>query len=59
MASAPHTTGSEEMAKTIRERKIAILNLPDTVNDVRIRSEMEKHGPIIKIQLRREQDAEF
>jgi hypothetical protein len=57
MASAPHTTGSEEMAKTIRERKIAILNLPDTVNDVRIRSEMEKHGPIIKIQLRREQDA--
>jgi RNA recognition motif-containing protein len=57
MASAPHTTGSEEMAKTIRERKIAILNLPDTVNDVRIRSEMEKHGTIIKIQLRREQDA--
>jgi hypothetical protein len=57
MASAPHTAGSEEMAKTVRERKIAILNLPDTVNDVRIRSEMEKHGPIIKIQLRREQDA--
>lgn len=57
MASAPHTTGSEEMAKTVRERKIAILNLPDTVNDARIRSEMEKHGPIIKIQLRREQDA--
>lgn len=57
MASAPHITGSEEMAKTIRERKIAILNLPDTVNDTRIRSEMEKHGPIIKIQLRREQDA--
>jgi RNA recognition motif-containing protein len=57
MASAPHTAGSEEMAKTVRERKIAILNLPDTVNDTRIRSEMEKHGSIIKIQLRREQDA--
>jgi RNA recognition motif-containing protein len=57
MASAPHTTGSEDMAKTVRERKIAILNLPDTVNDTRIRSEMEKHGPIVKIQLRREQDA--
>lgn len=57
MASASHTTGSEEMAKTVRERKIAILNLPDTVNDTRIRSEMEKHGLIVKIQLRREQDA--
>jgi RNA recognition motif-containing protein len=57
MTSTPHTTGSEEMAKTVRERKIAILNLPDTVNDTRIRSEMEKHGPIVKIQLRREQDA--
>jgi RNA recognition motif-containing protein len=57
MASAPHTAGSEEMARTVRERKIAILNLPDTVNDTRIRSEMEKHGSIIKIQLRREQDA--
>lgn len=57
MTSATYGTNSEEMAKTVRERKIAILNLPDTVNDVRIRTEMEKHGPIVKIQLRREQNA--
>lgn len=57
MASAPHIPGSAEMATTVRERKIAILNLPDTVNDARIRSEMEKHGAIVKIQLRRDRDA--
>lgn len=56
MASSGHA-GGEDMAKTVRERKVAIFNLPDTVNDARIRSEMEKHGPILKIQLRREQNA--
>jgi hypothetical protein len=56
MASASNI-GSDEMAKTVRERKVAIINLPDTVNDARIRSEMEKYGQIIKIQLRRDRNA--
>jgi len=56
MASASHVS-SEEMAKTVRERKVAIIDLPDTVNDARIRSEMEKHGQIVKIQLRRDRNA--
>ena len=56
MASASNAH-SDEMAKTVRERKVAIINLPDTVNDARIRSEMEKHGQIVKIQLRRDRNA--
>jgi len=56
MASASNA-GNDEMAKTVRERKIGIINLPDTVNDARIRSEMEKHGQIVKIQLRRDRNA--
>ena len=50
MASGPAT---EESWKTARERKIAIFTLPDTVNDARIQAAMEKHGPVIKIQMRR------
>lgn len=45
---------ADEGFRTARERKIAIFNLPDTVNDARIRSTMEKYGPIMKIQLRRQ-----
>lgn len=45
-----------ESGKTIKERNVAILNLPDTVNDARIRAAMEVYGPIIKIQLRRDQN---
>ncbi|KXT16398.1 hypothetical protein AC579_5598 [Pseudocercospora musae] len=44
----------DEAYKTARERKIAIFNLPDTVNDARIRAAMEHYGPLTKIQLRRE-----
>lgn len=40
--------------KTAKERKVAIFDLPDTVNDARIRAAMEQYGPIIKIQLRRQ-----
>ncbi|KAH9841162.1 Occluded RNA-recognition motif [Teratosphaeria destructans] len=50
MASAPHA--HDQNFRTARERKIAIFNLPDTVNDARIRTAMEQYGPIIKIQLR-------
>ncbi|WPH01744.1 Hypothetical protein R9X50_00459600 [Acrodontium crateriforme] len=45
---------TSDQAKTVRERKIAILNLPETVNDARIKAAMEKYGSIVKIQLRRE-----
>ncbi|KAF2215866.1 hypothetical protein CERZMDRAFT_81956 [Cercospora zeae-maydis SCOH1-5] len=51
MQSAPH---DDESHKNARERKVAIFNLPDTVNDARIRAAMERFGPITKIQLRRE-----
>jgi RNA recognition motif-containing protein len=44
----------DEEWKTARERKVAIFNLPDTVNDARIQSAMEKHGPLKKIQMRRQ-----
>lgn len=52
MASAPYTT--DESYQTVRARKVAIFNLPDTVNDVRVQAAMEKYGPILKIQLRRD-----
>ncbi|KAF2169289.1 hypothetical protein M409DRAFT_52548 [Zasmidium cellare ATCC 36951] len=39
-----------------KERKVAILNLPDTVNDARIQTAMEHFGPVKKIQLRREKE---
>lgn len=37
-----------------KARKVAIFNVPDTVNDARIRTTLEKYGPIVKIQLRRD-----
>lgn len=38
----------------IKARKIAIFDLPDTVNDARVQASMEKFGPISKLQFRRE-----
>jgi RNA recognition motif-containing protein len=52
-STAPQQADSESH-KTIRERKIAIFNLPDTVNDARVRSVMEHYGPLTKIQMRRD-----
>ncbi|KAK3068202.1 Splicing factor, partial [Teratosphaeriaceae sp. CCFEE 6253] len=43
----------DDAFRTARERKIALFNLPDTVNDARIRAAMEVYGPIVKMQLRR------
>ncbi|EME46210.1 hypothetical protein DOTSEDRAFT_78563 [Dothistroma septosporum NZE10] len=37
-----------------KARKIAVFNIPDTVNDARIRTTLEKYGAILKIQLRRD-----
>ncbi|KAK0251712.1 hypothetical protein B0A54_17295 [Friedmanniomyces endolithicus] len=53
MASAP-PAATDDAFRTAKERKIAIFNLPDTVNDARIRAAMEEYGPITKIQLRRQ-----
>ncbi|TKA60798.1 hypothetical protein B0A55_13717 [Friedmanniomyces simplex] len=53
MESAPQAA-SDDAFRTAKERKIAIFHLPDTVNDARIRAAMEEYGPIIKIQLRRQ-----
>lgn len=36
----------------IRERTMAILNIPDTINDTRIRALAEKYGPTVKVVLR-------
>jgi RNA recognition motif-containing protein len=45
---------SEETARTARERKLALLNLPDTVNDARIQALLENFGPLRKITMRRD-----
>lgn len=45
---------SDESWRTARERKVAVFNLPDTVNDARVRAAMEAHGPLVKIQMRRQ-----
>ncbi|KAI1494224.1 hypothetical protein F5X96DRAFT_618719 [Biscogniauxia mediterranea] len=38
--------------KEIQERTLAIMNIPDTVNDARVRAVVEKHGDIVKLVLR-------
>ena len=48
------SSATDENWRTARERKIAIFNLPDTVNNERIQAAMEKHGPLTKIQMRRQ-----
>lgn len=56
-ANVPITAGngaSEDTGKTKRERSIALLNVPDTVNDARIRSLFEPYGALRKIMVRRD-----
>ncbi|KAF8433623.1 hypothetical protein BGX38DRAFT_1136433 [Terfezia claveryi] len=38
----------------IRKKTLVILNLPDTINDTRLRQVFEKYGPLRKVQLRPE-----
>lgn len=45
------TNGVATGAKTRRERTIALMNIPDTVNDARIRALVEPHGAPRKIVL--------
>lgn len=39
-------------AKEIQSRTFALLNIPDTINDARIRALVEPYGPLVKIVLR-------
>jgi RNA recognition motif-containing protein len=47
-----HHNGRVPTPREIRERTIAIMNVPDTINDARIRALAEKYGSIIKLVLR-------
>ncbi|KAL8928597.1 MAG: hypothetical protein Q9208_001831 [Pyrenodesmia sp. 3 TL-2023] len=53
-ASPPSSTnaGSKPSYAEIRDRTVALLNVPDTVNDARIRALAEPYGPLVKIVLR-------
>lgn len=46
------TDRSKPTSAEIRSRTIALLNVPDTVNDARIRDLAEHYGPLVKIVLR-------
>ncbi|KAI0448811.1 putative pre-mRNA splicing factor [Xylaria acuta] len=48
----PHQKEKTPTAADIRERTMAILDIPDTINDARIRSLSEKYGSIVKLVLR-------
>ena len=48
------TQANDDSWKTAKERKIAVFNLPDTVNDARVRTAMGEFGPLVKIQMRRQ-----
>ncbi|KAI0155425.1 hypothetical protein GGR52DRAFT_203930 [Hypoxylon sp. FL1284] len=54
MADGPGSLGGglQPTSKGIQERTIAIMNVPDTVNDARVRAIVEKHGEIVKLVLR-------
>ena len=45
---------NEETAKTRRERTVALLGLPETVNDARVQSFFEGHGALRKLTVRRD-----
>ncbi|KAI0108041.1 hypothetical protein F4814DRAFT_43153 [Daldinia grandis] len=50
--SEPGSEGHNPTRREIKERTMAIMNIPDTVNDARIRAAVEKHGDIVKLVLR-------
>ncbi|KAI1761963.1 hypothetical protein GGR53DRAFT_448701 [Hypoxylon sp. FL1150] len=52
MADGPSGAGQKPTPKEIQERTMAIMNVPDTVNDARIRAIVEKYGEIVKLVLR-------
>ncbi|KAI1770618.1 hypothetical protein F4818DRAFT_432116 [Hypoxylon cercidicola] len=54
MADGPSTSHGRQLltARELRERTMAIMNVPDTVNDARIRAIVENYGEIVKLVLR-------
>ena len=48
----PITSAHRPTREDISSRTIALLNIPDTVNDARIRTLVEPYGPLVKIVLR-------
>ena len=54
-ATSPQSQRTDEhkfLASEIRSRTIALLNVPDTVNDTRIRALAEPYGALVKVVLR-------
>ena len=49
---APPTSSHRPTREDISSRTIALLNIPDTVNDARIRALVEPYGPLVKIILK-------
>lgn len=54
--TAAASVSGEPTYKTKFERTIALLNVPDTVNNARVQSFLEQYGPIHKIVMRRDQE---
>ncbi|KAI0906645.1 putative pre-mRNA splicing factor [Ustulina deusta] len=55
MSDEPDDTQKSDQKPTpteIQARTMAIMNIPDTINDARIRTLAEKHGAIVKLVLR-------
>ncbi|XXH03263.1 hypothetical protein Hte_009661 [Hypoxylon texense] len=55
MADGPSTSyggGQKPTPREIQERTMAVMNVPDTVNDARVRALVEKYGEIVKLVLR-------
>ncbi|KAI2467985.1 hypothetical protein F4781DRAFT_285911 [Annulohypoxylon bovei var. microspora] len=48
----PNGGGQKPTRKEIQQRTMAIWNVPDTVNDARVRAIAENHGEIVKLVLR-------
>ncbi|PNS18104.1 hypothetical protein CAC42_4063 [Sphaceloma murrayae] len=53
-ADATSPAADEDTAHTKRERTVALLNLPDTVNDTRVHNFFAQFGPIRKLTVRRD-----
>jgi squamous cell carcinoma antigen recognized by T-cells 3 len=52
MSLSPHSKENKPSREEIASRTIALLNIPDTVNDARIRAIVEPYGALGKIVLR-------
>ena len=51
-STPPTNTAGESKSAEIQSRTLALLNIPDTVNDARIRALTEPYGELVKVSLR-------